>query len=514
MNMDRNRVLWRGGALIVGCSLWCAGEAAQASQHFATRSKTPLNLVLISIDTLRADELSCYGYFRQTSPVLDSLAKRGRIFTNAFATAAITPSSHMSIFTSQYPFEHGVGYDREGILPGVTHTLADVLQLHGYQTAAFVGNSRPDLWFGPKYGFANGFLRWEFPNTFWGPNVKIQQWLAARSRQHEPFFLFLHAWDVHEPHLVPPGFDGKKFDRSYQGPVPDVWDQFLMDIDTDRDGSSFAQQQPAMTAQEVEKRRTELTQQWRACFLGDSQVAQQQPAMTVQEAEKKLTELVQRWRAFFSADPQAVQHIRATYDAQLYYADQGIGSILEWLKQLQLDEHTLIVVTADHGQEFGEHHKIAEHAQLYDELLHVPLMIVGPSVPSGPPLTQFASSIDIMPTVLELLDIPIPYTVRGVSLVPLLHGESREVRKVVYATVYGDVAVRTQEWKWIRHPDGREELYDLLHDPKERRNVLDRHAAIASALASQFEGMLHAARPTPIAGEKALQEQLRKRGYW
>ena len=104
-------------AVFLVCSRTCV-EATSAS----TSSKRPVNLVLISIDTLRQDELSCYGNPRLTSPVLDALAKRGRRFTNAFAVSSLTAPSHMSIFTSQYPFEHGVGYDREGLRPGSAYT--------------------------------------------------------------------------------------------------------------------------------------------------------------------------------------------------------------------------------------------------------------------------------------------------------------------------------------------------------------------------------------------------------
>ncbi len=460
------------------------GRVLDAATDQTAHARRPRNLVLISIDTLRQDALSCYGASRQTTPVIDALAQRGRRFPNMFSTSSLTPPSHMSIFTSQYPFEHGVGYDRENLRPGSAYTLADVLQQYGYQTGAFMGAWVSDPWFGPANGFANGFLTWDHPNVFWHPNTKIREWLQVR-HQHpgEPFFLFLHGFDVHEPHLVAPGLDGRRFDPDYHGPVPGTWDELLKQSDPPVDWWTMIE----------------------ARF----------PEISFKELVERFDHFDRLWRKHALPNAETFEHVRAVYDAQLYYADRGIGSILAWLSEFGFQDNTLIVVTSDHGQEFGEHGKWAEHRQLYDELLRVPLIIEGPGVSPGKPLTQLVSSIDIVPTVLALLGIPSPHTSRGTSLVPLLQNRSTaEVHDALYATVQGDVAVRTRAWKWIKHSDGRQELYHLSQDPKERENLIDHNLTMATTLASQFDEMLRVMHPAPGPGDAALRERLRTRGYW
>lgn len=175
----------------------CQGVAVrETNAHRSLRGAQPRNLLLISVDTLRADHLGCYGYTRQTSSAIDALARHGCLLTNAFAASAHTAPSHMSIFTSQYPFEHGVRSQSDGVLSSAASTLAEAFQQAGYETAAFVGNSGPRFRFGPDVGHARGFLTWEYPNRFFALNARIRPWLEAH--RETPFFLFVHAGDPHE----------------------------------------------------------------------------------------------------------------------------------------------------------------------------------------------------------------------------------------------------------------------------------------------------------------------------
>jgi len=335
-----------------------------------------------------------------------------------------------------------------------------------------VGLSHKDVWFGPENGFANGFALWRRGRNLWDPTQELRDWLGERRTRREPFFLFLHGFDVHEPHLLPSGLDPNLFDSHYSGSIPGSINELSRQVLVeDLREASYRQMLGSLMR---------VTEQWRALVLGD---------------------------------PNGVERIRRLYDAQLYYADRGIGQVLQWLKEFGLETNTLVVVVADHGQEFGEHGRVAEHLQLYDELLRVPLILRGPGISPGGPIPQLMSTMDIAPTVLELLGAPVPHTARGVSFSGLLRGASRKVlRKAVCATVLGDVAIRTLEWKWIQHPDGRQELYRVADDPMERKNLAGQEPHTAAALAQQFKHLLQRDHPAPISQE-AL-DHIRRHGYW
>ena len=457
-------------------------RALDAATNKTVHTSKPRNLVLISIDTLRPDHLSCYGYVRNTSPIIDALAKQGRVFTNAFTAATITPPSHMSLFTSQYPFEHGVGYDGVSVLPEFTYTLAEVLKMYGYQTAAFVGTQNSTFSFSPTYGFSRGFSEWGYLNQLFLPNGQIRSWLEDR-QSDEPFFLFVHGYDVHDPHLLIPGYNARRFDPGYQGPIPGTWDEFIRWTRFPLDWPSLAQYMGSATADEFDV----LSQQIEKHYFDNTPTSR-----------------------------ETVAHIMAVYDAQIYYADKGIGLLMRWLQELHLDANTLIVLVSDHGQEFGEHGLVAKHGRLYDEVMRVLLIMRGPGVLPGRAVDQLVSTIDVVPTILELLTIPVPHTARGVSLVPLLqHQAAGEVRKAVFAEFNRDVAVRTREWKFIRHADGRHELYHLARDPTEQKNVVTEHPGVAHDLQQRFDDMVRVVLlDQPSAKAAGLRERLRKDGYW
>ena len=487
--MGKDRWKWKkAGWVVIGrlalaaaCCAISACSGVGAKRSIANRSEAfakPRNLLLISVDTLRADHLGCYGYPRPTSPEIDAFARGGSLVTTAFAASPHTAPSHMSMFTSQYPFEHGILSQYEGAFRGTASTLAEVLQRAGYDTAAFVGISGPGFHFGPDAGHARGFRIWESPNRFFELDRNIRVWLAAH--RDMPFFLFVHAYDLHDPQLVFDGFDANRFDPEYHGPIPGTWGEFL--------------------------RATNFPLDW-------PMVLQVLTSGTYAELNPLYAQLVQRYQALL--DGAAVGHVQAVYDAQIFYADRGIGRLLGWVKELGLEANTLVVLTADHGQEFGEHGKIAAHGQLYDETLHVPLIFHGPGIPSDRRLDSLVSSLDILPTALDLLGLKIPETARGLSLAPLLVGKKTgEIQEEVFAALGDDTAIRTREWKLIVHGDGSQELYDVRRDPGERDNVVAQQPAAALTLAHRLREQLRQTRTTSAVGDEVLKERLRTDGYW
>jgi arylsulfatase A-like enzyme len=359
------------------------------------------NLLLISIDTLRADHLKCYGYNLDTSPHLDQLAKEGVLFEHATATASWTVPSHMSMFTSLYASAHGVqswtGQLREGI-----PTLAQRLSESGFVTKAFVTK----LVLSHEQGFNRGFQSYDDfsaggaehpgdisniikrPGTDLGPKItKLgTEWLKEHSQ--EKFFLFLHYYDCHSPYM-PPGSLANKFKAEYA-----------------ERGSKITS--PPGTSPGI---------QW-----GEQYRAAQMPL----------------------------------YDGEIAFTDEYVGKILQALDDLRLSDKTLVIVLSDHGEAFFEHGQRMHGSSLYEEQIHVPLMMRLPGViPAGERIGGNASQVDIMPTALGLLGVKASSQIQmqGIDLSPVILGGQPVPERLIYSELATSSrnlrAVRWGDWKLV-----------------------------------------------------------------
>lgn len=394
------------------------------------------NLVLISLDTLRARSVSSYGYRHETTPQLDRrLAAAGARVQEAVAPAPFTPPSHMTMLTGLEPCVHGVR-DQSHILAPEHVLLAEMLRADGYQTAAFTENAYVVAGAGFARGFETYVERRDAASASPGFAVETfgaaERWLAEDA--HEPFFLFLHTYQVHHPYTPPRAF------RELFGDYP----------------------------------------------------------------PNDLRE--QRWRD----DEKA-------YDQEIRYTDDLLGGFLDALESRGFGDDTLIVVTSDHGEEFGERQWGKHGFALYDDALLVPLVFRAPGlIPPGTVVRHQVGLADLVPTVLELLGVPLPRPVQGRSFASLLRGEGGdfEERPIVSRSSAGTThSVRTRKVKYIRR-EGKskgEEVYFLEEDPSELRNQRGAHVAKATARKALEE---HAARcdsyrrAYPItAGRDSLFEQ-------
>jgi arylsulfatase A-like enzyme len=356
-----------------------AAEPAPAAKY---------NLLLISIDTCRADHLKCYGYSPDTSPHLDQLAKEGVLFENLTSASSWTVPSHMSMFTSLYPSVHGVETFKVRLGEGVP-TLAQRLAESGYVTAAFV--TGPML--NRRYGFNRGFQLYDdfSANPTFGQRGGISnvatnpvitdlgtQWLKKHSQ--ESFFLFLHYWDCHYDYIPPAPYD-RKFDPDYKGKEHGRYIYF---------------------------REDELT-------------------------------------AHISAVDLA--HLAALYDGEIAYTDEHVGKFLQLLQDLGLSDKTLVIVLADHGEAFLEHGKLTHGNSLYEEALHVPLIMRLPGViPAGKRVVGNVSHVDLMPTALGLLHLAGPEQIQGTDLSPVILSDKPVPERLIYSELafngYNLTAVR------------------------------------------------------------------------
>jgi arylsulfatase A-like enzyme len=298
----------------------------------------PSSVILISIDTLRADHLGAYGYSRPTSPFFDELARDSALFERAFIQVPGTLPSHMSMLTGLYPAQHGV-YPPDGVLSPDIPTLSEILQWEGYRTAGFTEGG----YVAGSFGFDRGFDAFDdhvarTERDFEAILAKGVAFLDGLGGE-EPFFLFLHTYAVHDPYQPPAEYRN----LFWEGEPP----------------ATFAP-------------------------TGPNLVAVNRGARTV--------------------TPEAVRYYEALYDAGIRYVDDQLRRFWDRLTDAGLTERTVLVITSDHGEEFLEHGSLV-HEQAYVETTHVPLLVRAPGVPRGVVVGSLVESVDLAPSLLELVDL-------------------------------------------------------------------------------------------------------------
>jgi arylsulfatase A-like enzyme len=342
------------------------------------------NVLLIGVESLRADHVGCLGYFRDTTPTLDRLARKGVVFSRAMATSSWTIPAVMSVMTSLYPAIHNAKDFRQKTPEEIT-TLAEILKEKGYVTVAFAGNPLLD----GSYGFRQGFDLYDdftvqlhlgldlfaeggatTPDAVHDAvtNQVIHRaatsWLKANHRKR--FFMFVFYFDPHIDYIPPPPFD-RRFDPDYEGSM-------------DGRGLAF------------------------------------EPLRSVRPPQRDL------------------DHTIALYDGELLHTDGYISKLLDEFGEYGILDNTLVVVFGDHGEEFYEHGSTVHGLTLYNEVIHIPLILRWPSaIPGNKKNGALVSGVDIMPTILDYLDIKYDGFMQGRSLRALVEGEKSVLHDVVYA---------------------------------------------------------------------------------
>jgi len=446
-----------GGQLADSDVVWSAPRITTPGASTAT------SVILISIDTLRADHLGCYGYAAPTSPNIDHMAGEGVLFRNFVASSPWTLPSHASMLTGLDPERHGVvKFWVHHPLPPQLDTLAELLWDCGYETAGVIGGG----YLSRDWNFNQGFDRYVQQGGAGKPDAlqtavdRAKPWLS--SRQGRPFFLFLHTYQVHQPYEPPPPYD-TLFDPDYRGPYEKRF--------TDRD------------RYEVEQAH--------------------------------------------GLDQAGLRHVQALYDGEIRAMDDAVGDLLAFLRANRLDRQTCVFFTSDHGEEFDEHGDLGhQHSKLYEELIHVPLIVWCPSRFHGGNINDaLGSHTDVVPTILDLAGIAAPAGLDGRSLLPTLTGDTHEVRAATLSEVDGSVdhhgggvrAIRTARYKLIQWSiDGSEVLFDLTADRAERTDLRAQHPDIAQAVRSRVSdrprGPVVAAAPA-VTPDSATRERLHALGY-
>jgi choline-sulfatase len=409
-----------------------ATTAASACRRTPTATAPPpaRHLVLVTIDTLRADRLGCYGNRDVATPNLDRIAREGALAEQAIVHVPLTRPSHASLLTGRLPAEHGLRDNVTPPLAASVPTLAETLQKAGFATAGFVSA----IVLASQSGLGRGFQIYDDRLPAGGDDVRFLNSIQRRgdettraaiawleSKPGARLFAWVHLYDPHDPYEPP--------------------------------------------------------------------------------------------------EPYASRYAGRPYDGEVAWSDELVGRLDDALKRLGLRDDTLLVVTSDHGEGLGEHGENVHGFFVYESTLHVPLLIRGPGIAAGGRIGATVGSVDLMPTVLDLLGVGVPAgrPLSGRSLAGALRGGPALAEEAAYAESllpllhYGWSDLRTlreSRWKYIQAP--RPELYDLAHDPREERNLAEQEPARAAALRTALAA--HLARekeaPSPAEGAAAMPPDL------
>jgi len=454
-----------GAALVVLILLIGVRGGSWFAETVATRKLSPApglpNILIIVVDTLRADHVHNYGYSRETTPNMDRIAQQGIVFENAFSTSSWTLPSHASLFTGYYPHDHGAEYD---VYDGRYPTLAQALQSRGYRTGAFSANldnvSRAS-------GFGFGFIHFEdfftsvtdmAARTIYGRLFELFvlrplgfEDIPGRKRaidvtrstlrwigqdRGKPFFAFLNYFDVHEPFLPPQPYRSRFAKGSNPGGIL------------------------------------------------NARVMREHPRMT----------------------PEQLQGEIDAYDGAITYVDDSIAKLFAGLEELGMAEGTLVIITSDHGESLGDHALFLHRNALYRELIHVPLVCWWPGhLPAGLRVAQPVSNAAIPATLMEILGSGSDQsTFPGPSLVqlwkspgarpdwpdPLAELAQMQFPGVEFNPNYSGSmkSLISAQWQYIVHQKSGEKLYNWQTDPKELSDLT--HTPQGESIVRDFAGRL------------------------
>jgi arylsulfatase A-like enzyme len=482
-------------AVLLGVGAWgavhgFAGHGGdERAQHAAARPTGP-NVVLVTIDTLRADHLSCYGYDRPTSPNIDAFAREATLFTRAYSQSSWTKPATASLLTSHYPTMHGANLELSRLSDAET-LVFEPMREAGYTTAVFSGNP----WITPEYGFDQGVDRFysvyderfarvtllmqalkrvnrlvegqarvynavkmlvqgELSTTARDArlNAEALPWLAAQGDR--PFFAYLHYMSPHHPYDPPPPWDTKFNPHPHDPPV---------------------------------------TYYPRKSFY------------FYEEGEP--------------LSPDRLADMIGRYDGDIGFVDDVFGRLVAELRRTGLLDRTVLIVTADHGEEFFEHRNWGHGHSVYNELLHVPFA-------AGARVDEPVMAVDVVPTILALAGVTSTAPMTGQSLVPLGSGKAlpggdgdRIYSELLYRYGAG-YTLQGRDRKLVETVIGgqtRQTLFDLAADPREQRNILDGKPE-HGALVSHLDGVRRwAAEHRVAAGETTItpdmDQRLKALGY-
>ncbi len=456
------------------------------------------NIILIVIDAVRARNLSCYGYARPTTPNLDRLAESSALYEQAISPAGWSLPAHASMFTGLYPSSHGA-HDQHKYLQPEYPTLAELLRARGYHTLAFCEN----LYVGSATGLDRGF-----------------QWFN-RPYNSSPRRLFKQL---------------ERLSRRVGNGIAKIFGE-------QDSGAAYINRRVSTSLRRLQREQAPFFmfihyEDTHAPYRLPRRFARFLPERVRLETALKVNQ--DPWKYLIDPDSMGkedFQTLLALYDSELYYVDSRIGQVLDWLQAMGMLDRTMVIVTADHGENLGDHGMMAHKYCLYDTLLHVPLIIHYPKGTVAPRrVSHQVQTLDLLPTILSLLgetDSETLHALQGYDLLSsyrrdfTIAEQSRPDLSKFYARFPGvDVSrfdrelamIRDNRWKFIWASDGKHELYDYTADPAEHDNLIEAMPHVATEYHKRLEGWRGGMVQAALAEEapefdQEVVERLRALGY-
>lgn len=447
------------------------------------------DVLLVTVDSLRADHVSCFGYDRETTPVIDEFATDSHTFTQTFAHACSTRPSFPSILSSSHALMHG-GF--EMMTDGRT-MVAEVFDDAGYHTGGFHSN----LYLSADFGYDRGFDTFYDSKTDPGFTARLRQ-LVKDTLDDDGFLynLLASAFDTAERRA---GINiGSAYDTATE-----ITDRALEWVDNNSgDGPRFLWVH-YMDVHHPYVPPAEYQRLFRDAPISESRSIQLRRKMI--EEPKSVTD-------------DELDDIIDLYDAEIRYTDDEIGRLIDEVRAAWGDD-PLIAITADHGEEFLEHGQFSHYTHFHDEVMHVPLFISG--VPGSGEHDDIVGLQDVPATLLDYAGLDLPDSFQGWSLKRIIEGEEWPREYVI-----GDwsdresesrYAYRDTEWKFVRRGSG-EELYYLPDDPGEHTNVIDEYPNVAEHLSGMIDDHEQAIAATTdkqvtVDMDEDVKDRLRDLGY-
>lgn len=459
--------------------VYLSDEIININQNSSDYKCPNCNVILISIDSLRADHMSTYGYNRDTTPNLNSLSEKSIIFEKAYSQSPYSGPSHMTLFTSLYPSVHKIKSfqalndpSTQSLSPSII-TLPMILQKEGYTNFGRVGGASLK----DSFGFENGFVDYYMNDLLWWWKLKINDdvdfkdsrlFNLIEDNKENKFFIFFHTFSTHYPYTS--SFEDK-FSEGYESNIPSSFDE-LSNSEGFKDIINLSYS-------------PDLSSSPNGIDI------------------KSYGSIIRSYFNFIDENniDEDVNQIKNLYDSSIFYTDANLQLLFDKLEELNLMNNTIIIITSANGEEFLDHGEIGRKI-LYNEHLHIPLIIMLPSGISKR-VDNNVGLIDLMPTLLDILDIDSNienYDLQGRSLTDSFYGQLEDLP--IFSKTANTVSIRTNRYTFIKNEGSIanqvtnmiDELYDISIDPYEKNNIIVGERDIVMSMKEEIKNFEDASR--------------------
>lgn len=462
------------------------GTVKNTYNRFFGKSLCPdCNIILVSLDTLSANHLPCYGYARNTSPNLCKFGQENILFKNAYSNAHFTLPSHVSIFTGLLSSKHKVNVPNVDKLDPNIPFLPQILQKKGYETYFNMIDTDDHLPVDKVYSRGiNQIVNPNYSRDLWEKGVRK---FMENDGKGKKTFLFLHTYHVHDPYLIEnnkPLFTKKVFDS-----IP---------INTIQFGTCSEN----FILYLKSALKFDLTEQ----YWGDktsSYKALYQDLLNTTDSRRfcdKYNDLLFRYRIGYVYNKknintsEKVEYIKALYDQKIVELDSLLKPVLDLIKQDGIQQNTILIITSDHGEEFMEHGEI-QHNTLYDSNVRIPLIMYIPGIGSKR-VNEISQSIDVVPTILDIVGIKHNFLFQGESLIDDFIRERKRKKYVVTEKINEKIkTIQDEEYKlFLKESENQLNpylLFDIKNDPNELQNIIFSHEDVVTRLQNQIKKIVN-----------------------